>query len=240
MAPPKSYVLKRFFTSTVTTLPARARARDTLRRAASCTAATRGGDRGVRACSCRTRGSAICRARRWCWRAWPARWARPSARCRRWPRWARARLSCPSRPMTCWPFTYPGRSGRTAPALKNKWARGTVCPHGPHVHVHGKPSACMLMTANSNGARNVSSRTRGDGLVDDGPELAEGGLGRRLQPDHEVLVLVDRQRGGVAAAVPGVAVEVGGQVVAVQVLLVVGPGDAGLLRGARGTGLGLG
>lgn len=77
---------------------------------------------------------------------------------------------------------------------------------------------------------NAHRRTREYGLVHNGPQLAEGRLGRRLQPDHEVLVLVDRHGGVGAAAVVRQIVEVGGHVRAIQVRLVVAPRDALVLR----------
>ena len=67
------------------------------------------------------------------------------------------------------------------------------------------------------------------GLVDPAPQLAEGGLGSRPQPDHEVLVLVDGDSGGVAPPLLGEDVVVDGLEVAVQVVLVIRPGNAGLL-----------
>ena len=67
------------------------------------------------------------------------------------------------------------------------------------------------------------------GLVDPAPQLAEGGLGRRAQPDHEVLVLVDGDVRGVAPPLLGEDVVVDRLEVAVQVVLVVRPGNAGLL-----------
>lgn len=76
-------------------------------------------------------------------------------------------------------------------------------------------------------------RTGNEGDLDDAIQLPHSFGGSGAHPHHPVLALVKRQRGGVATAGGGLGVVVHRQLVAVQVVPVISPGNVRILFNSR-------